>query len=184
MLCCRELMDAIERGVNSLKQKKEYKSLNYMRIDGQTKAEQRKANVDMFQEQEDCRVAILNIKAAGVGLTLTRASTVVFAELAWTPSEVQQAEDRAHRIGQTQCVSVQLLLVKDSIDELMWEMLQTKLATTGQVLDGHKDRMEVDRSNAPHPPRSTIADSSADNQTNITSFFAAKPEANKKQRVM
>eukprot|EP00879_Flechtneria_rotunda_P033580 GHRR01037205.1.p1 GENE.GHRR01037205.1~~GHRR01037205.1.p1 ORF type:complete len:626 (+),score=250.64 GHRR01037205.1:205-2082(+) len=179
-----ELMDAIERGVNSLKQKKEYKSLNYMRIDGQTKAEQRKANVDMFQEQEDCRVAILNIKAAGVGLTLTRASTVVFAELAWTPSEVQQAEDRAHRIGQTQCVSVQLLLVKDSIDELMWEMLQTKLATTGQVLDGHKDRMEVDRSNAPHPPRSTIADSSADNQTNITSFFAAKPEANKKQRVM
>lgn len=50
---------------------------------------------------------------------------------------------RAHRIGQTSCVNVQLLLVKDSIDEIMWELLQNKLATTGQVLDGHKDRMEV-----------------------------------------
>lgn len=89
------------------------------------------------------QVAILNIKAAGVGLTLTRASTVVFAELAWTPSEVQQAEDRAHRIGQTNCVSVQLLIVKDSIDEVMWDLLQSKLATTGQVLDGQVERLEV-----------------------------------------
>lgn len=89
------------------------------------------------------QVAILNIKAAGVGLTLTRASTVVFAELAWTPSEVQQAEDRAHRIGQSNCVSVQLLIVKDSIDELMWDMLQNKLAMTGQVLDGQAERMQV-----------------------------------------
>lgn len=40
-------------------------------------------------------------------------------------------------------MNVQLLLVKDSIDEVMWEMLQSKLATTGQVLDGHKDKMEV-----------------------------------------
>lgn len=87
-----------------------------------------------------------------MGLTLTRASTVVFAELAWTPSEVLQAEDRAHRIGQTHCVSVQLLLVKDSIDELMWEMLQSKLATTGQVLDGQAERMEV---RCPRHPRNT-----------------------------
>jgi SNF2 family DNA or RNA helicase len=57
--------------------------------------------------------------------------------------QVQQAEDRAHRIGQTQSVNVHLLLVKDSIDDLMWELLQSKLATTGQVLDGHATRMEV-----------------------------------------
>jgi len=89
------------------------------------------------------QVGILNIKAAGVGLTLTRASTVVFAELAWTPSEIQQAEDRAHRIGQTQCVNVKFLLVKGSIDDLMMELLHNKLATTGQVLDGQAARMEV-----------------------------------------
>jgi hypothetical protein len=56
---------------------------------------------------------------------------------------VQQAEDRAHRIGQTQSVNVHLLLVRDSIDDLMWELLQNKLATTGTVLDGQAARMEV-----------------------------------------
>jgi hypothetical protein len=56
---------------------------------------------------------------------------------------MQQAEDRAHRIGQTQSVSVHILICKDSIDELMWETLQAKLATTGQVLDGQAGHMEV-----------------------------------------
>jgi SWI/SNF-related matrix-associated actin-dependent regulator 1 of chromatin subfamily A len=58
---------------------------------------------------------------------------------------VQQAEDRAHRIGQTQSVNVHLLLVRDSIDDLMWELLQNKLTITGQVLDGEATRMEVSR---------------------------------------
>jgi hypothetical protein len=89
------------------------------------------------------QVAILQIKAAGVGLTLTAANTVVFAELPWTPAELVQAEDRAHRIGQHSSVNVKLVLLKDSIDEMMWDLLGSKVATMGKVLDGAEARMEV-----------------------------------------
>ncbi|WIA22000.1 hypothetical protein OEZ85_004354 [Tetradesmus obliquus] len=186
----KELMDAIQCGVSGVIHKnKEFRDLKYMRIDGSTPPKQREANVNQFQQDDNCRVAILNIKAAGVGLTLTRASTVVFAELAWTPSEVQQAEDRAHRIGQTSCVSVQLLLVKDSIDEVMWEMLQAKLKSTGQVLDGCAERMEVDKSSAAPRPKGALSwqegEPQQDNQKSIKSFFGAAEgkDAAKKQRL-
>ncbi|CAI7817035.1 unnamed protein product, partial [Closterium sp. NIES-54] len=72
----------------------------YIRIDGSTAPEKRHHLVARFQEDPDTRVAVLGIHAAGVGLTLTAASTVVFAEMAWNPGDLVQAEDRAHRIGQ------------------------------------------------------------------------------------
>lgn len=89
------------------------------------------------------QIAILQISSAGVGLTLTAANTVIFAELDWVPGKVTQAEDRAHRIGQASCVNVVFLCVKDSIDDTMWEGLQKKLQTTGQVLNGVSDKLQV-----------------------------------------
>ena len=61
------------------------------------------------------------------GLTFTAASHVVFAELYWNPGQVKQAEDRAHRIGQTSSVHVHYLIAKGTFDTVMWGMLNKKV---------------------------------------------------------
>lgn len=58
---------------------------------------------------------------------------MVFTEYSWTPGEIVQAEDRAHRIGQAQSVNVHYLHVKRSIDDVMWQSLGSKLDNVGQV---------------------------------------------------
>ena len=64
-----------------------------------------------------------------LGLTLTSASLVVFAELYWNPGVLLQAEDRVHRIGQQNSVLVQYLLGKGTFDDKFWPLLQRKLDT-------------------------------------------------------
>ena len=66
--------------------KKKHAKVVYIRIDGQTSSEARHASVNKFQNDNACRIAILSITAACLGLTLTAASTVVFAEIHWTPA--------------------------------------------------------------------------------------------------
>jgi len=73
---------------------------DYIRIDGETPHEGRDLRVGRFQREPDVRLALLSIKVASHGFTLTAASTVVFAELSWNTSDLNQAEDRAHRISQ------------------------------------------------------------------------------------
>jgi SWI/SNF-related matrix-associated actin-dependent regulator 1 of chromatin subfamily A len=87
------------------------------------------------------RAALLSITAAGVGITLTAASTVVFAELHWTPANIIQAEDRAHRIGQKSCVNVHYLVGENTIDNILLKQLQKKLETTGDILNGSKEKL-------------------------------------------
>jgi SWI/SNF-related matrix-associated actin-dependent regulator 1 of chromatin subfamily A len=104
-------------------------------ITGQTSGTARQAEVDRFQTDPDCRVFIGNIKAAGVGITLTAASTVVFVESDWTPGWMAQAEDRCHRIGQSESVLIQYLVFDGSMDALLCSMLVTKAAVANRALD-------------------------------------------------
>jgi len=67
----------------------------FIRIDGSTDSGKRHALVMQFQEKKDVRVAVLSIKAAGAGLTLTAASTVVFGELSWCPGALSPAHSIA-----------------------------------------------------------------------------------------
>ena len=88
-------------------------------ITGAVPQSKRQPEVDKFQEDPNCKLLIGNILAAGVGFTMTAASTVIFAELSWIPSDLEQAEDRLWRIGQMNAVNVQHLVVENSLDSIM-----------------------------------------------------------------
>jgi SWI/SNF-related matrix-associated actin-dependent regulator 1 of chromatin subfamily A len=106
-----------------------------VRLTGEDDMATRQAAVDRFQADPSCRVFVGSITAAGVGLTLTAASTVVFAELDWVPGNVTQAEDRLHRIGQTDVVHVVHLVLDRSIDARMAHILVAKQAVADRALD-------------------------------------------------
>ncbi|XP_073130932.1 uncharacterized protein [Henckelia pumila] len=119
------------------------KKVGCIKIDGSTPASSRQVLVTEFQEKDTVRAAVLSIKAGGIGLTLTAASMVIFAELSWTPGDVIQAEDRAHRIGQVSSVNIYYLLANDTVDDIIWDVIQSKLENLGQMLDGHENSLEV-----------------------------------------
>jgi SWI/SNF-related matrix-associated actin-dependent regulator of chromatin subfamily A-like protein 1 len=113
-------------------------------VDGSTATNKRQLAVDKFQKDAKCRLFIGNIQAAGVGLTLTAADTVAFAELDFVPGNHTQAEDRIHRIGQKMAAQVFYFVLKNTIEERLVKILQSKMEIVKQVLDGVKDSNELD----------------------------------------
>lgn len=111
-------------------------NVKHIRIDGTVRSKDRFALTEVFQQSAEHRVAVLAITTAGVAITLTAASTVFFAELFWTPGSLIQAEDRAHRIGQLNAVKVHYFFAKDTIDELLWPLLKSKIKVLGQIMEG------------------------------------------------
>ncbi|XP_042877338.1 SWI/SNF-related matrix-associated actin-dependent regulator of chromatin subfamily A-like protein 1 [Penaeus japonicus] len=107
--------------------------VDYIRIDGKTPGEMRQNFVNKFQTKDSVKVAVLSITAANTGLTLTAAQIVVFAELFWNPGILVQAEDRAHRIGQEDCVMVQYLVAQGTADDYIWPLVQAKLEVLGKA---------------------------------------------------
>src|SRR5262249_37628078 len=95
----------------------------------------RQAAVDAFQTDPNVKLFVGSITAAGVGITLTAASHVVFAELDWVPGNVSQAEDRCHRIGQTDSVLVQHLVLEGSLDATMAQRIVDKQDVIDRALD-------------------------------------------------
>ena len=85
-------------------------------------------------------MAILSLLAASTGFTLTATSLLIFAELNFVPGTMLQAEDRIHRIGQTENVDIRYIIAENTLDDYIFKMLVRKLDTLDQVLDSRSDR--------------------------------------------
>jgi non-specific serine/threonine protein kinase len=95
-------------------------------FDGSTTAPDRREAVRRFQEEADCRVFLISLKAGGVGLNLTAAEYVYLIDPWWNPAVEQQAIDRTHRIGQTKPVFAYRMICRDSIEEKMMQLQERK----------------------------------------------------------
>ena len=129
------------------------KEVKHVILTGETSMDKRQAAVDQFQNDPETRVFIGNIQAAGVGITLTAADTVIFAELDWTPANMLQAEDRAHRIGQQNSVLVQYLVFEGSVDARMTHTLIKKMEVIEKALDTETPIEEVELKLTPSKAR-------------------------------
>ncbi len=107
-----------------------------VKIDGRDDMKTRDQSVERFQNDKTVKVFVGQLKAAGVGLTLTASSKVYFAECGWTPGEHAQMQDRVHRIGQTDPCSATYLVAGNTIEEQFVEVLQNKTETVTKILDG------------------------------------------------
>lgn len=105
---------------------------------GKTKGRARQEAVERFKRDKRIRLFIGNIDAAGIGIDGLQhaASNAAFLELAWTPSQHVQAEDRIYRIGQTNKVTCYYLIAHDTIEERIINMLDAKREILEQTLDG------------------------------------------------
>jgi SWI/SNF-related matrix-associated actin-dependent regulator 1 of chromatin subfamily A len=112
---------------------KELDSYNCSSIRGGTALDERNNIVVDFQSGK-IRVLVCNIKAAGVGLTLTRASHVIFIEMPWTSADVHQAIDRCHRIGQKNAVLAQFLVIENSFDSLLINAILKKEKISNDIV--------------------------------------------------
>ena len=129
----RDVADALEEALADFGPVKHIGGINDTKRD---------ANVQAFQNDPSVRVFIGNIQAAGVGITLTAASTVVFAEMDWVPSNMTQAEDRLHRMGQNDSVLVQHVVVDGSLDAKMAAILVAKQKVIDQALDDEPQALD------------------------------------------
>lgn len=111
------------------------RNIKHVAIHGGTKHGDRHNFVQQFQTDEDTRVFIGNIAAAGVGITLTAANICLFVELDWTHASLVQAEDRFHRIGQENAVLIQYLVIDGTIDAKMAKAVLRKKVITEALLN-------------------------------------------------
>jgi len=105
----------------------------YEYLDGRTK--DRQVHVDRFQNDPECKLFLISLKAGGVGLNLTAAEYVFLLDPWWNPAVEAQAIDRAHRIGQDKRVFAYRLIAKDTVEEKVVQLQQNKKELADAIIN-------------------------------------------------
>jgi len=114
-----------------------------VRLDGSMSKIQRQDSVDRFQEDDKVKVFVGNIKAAGVGITLTAAEAVIMNDLSFLPSDHSQSEDRAYRYGQKNNVLVYYPIFENTIEGIIYDILNNKKKIIQTVMGDTSDETTV-----------------------------------------
>lgn len=110
------------------------RNIQYFKLTGSTKIEERIKLVDEFNENPEIKVFLISLKAGGTGLNLTGADMVIHYDPWWNLSTENQATDRAYRIGQKNNVQVYKLITKNTIEEKIYELQQKKAELVDNML--------------------------------------------------
>lgn len=108
--------------------------VTYEYFDGSTSATDREKAIQNFQNNEDCRVFLISLKAGGVGLNLTAADYVYIVDPWWNPAVEQQAIDRTHRIGQTKNIFAYRMICVDTIEDKILQLQEKKKALAKELI--------------------------------------------------
>ncbi len=117
-----------------IRQGLEERNIPYAYFDGSTSSKEREVAINNFQNNEDCRVFLISLKAGGIGLNLTAADYVYIVDPWWNPAVEQQAIDRTHRIGQTKNIFAYRLICKDTIEEKMLQLQDRKRTLAADLI--------------------------------------------------
>jgi SWI/SNF-related matrix-associated actin-dependent regulator 1 of chromatin subfamily A len=134
-----KMLDILETVLTSLNYK-------YLRLDGQTPVTERQERIDEYNNNPDIFVFLLSTKEGGFGINLTSANVVIIYDLDFNPHNDKQAEDRAHRVGQTRDVTVMKLVTKDTIEESILNISTMKLKLDKKISSVDKDDINVETS--------------------------------------
>jgi len=109
-----------------IKEKLTELGVDYEYFDGSTSAPDREKAIQRFQNEDNCRVFLISLKAGGVGLNLTAADYVYIVDPWWNPAVEQQAIDRTHRIGQTKNIFAYRMICKDTVEDKILQLQEKK----------------------------------------------------------
>jgi SWI/SNF-related matrix-associated actin-dependent regulator of chromatin subfamily A-like protein 1 len=139
----KELAEKLTAGLKSETGKILRKPIKNRTLTGADDMRERQKAVDDFQNDNEVKVFIANIKAGGVGLNLTAASIVIFADMDWSPSTHDQAIGRAHRIGTKKTVNAYFYICPETIEKDIMEVLNLKMNVVDKILEGSQDNIKT-----------------------------------------